>query len=74
MNRKTITQLIWGILLLGAGIGVFIRIPQVMPRIAEIASFQPMIPFVRVGFYMMGIILVGGGIKKIHAYITGPAD
>ena len=52
-----------------AGIGVFVRIPQVMPRIADIDYFSAVIPFIRFCFYLIGIILVGGGVKKIYAYL-----
>jgi hypothetical protein len=31
-DKKNTLQLIWGILLLFAGVGVFFRIPQVMPE------------------------------------------
>ena len=37
-------QLIWGVVLMVAGVGVFYRIPQVMPSIAELETFAPIIP------------------------------
>jgi hypothetical protein len=58
-------QLIWGIALVLAGLGVFYRIPQVMPKIASFKQFASSIWFIRFCFYFMGIILIGGGIKKI---------
>jgi len=65
-REKAKFHLIWGLALLLAGIGVFFRIPQVMPRIREIAQLAPMTGFVRFCFYLMGVLLVGGGAKKIY--------
>jgi hypothetical protein len=64
-NNKTSLQLIWGLMLTLAGIGVFFRIPQVMPRIESIPQFSSIIPFIYFCFYLIGILLVVGGIKKI---------
>jgi hypothetical protein len=65
-KNKTVVQCIWGVALLLAGIGVFFRIPQVMPRIAEIEQFGSAIFFIRGCFYLIGILLIGGGSKKIY--------
>ncbi len=67
-KKKDNFQLIWGILLLLAGIGVFYRIPQVMPKITSIELFKNVAIFIRISFYIIGIILAGGGIKKISSY------
>ena len=67
---KTAVQLVWGIALVLVGIGVFFRIPQVMPRIAEIEHFSQVMPFIRFCFYLMGILLIGGGAKKLYKYYT----
>jgi len=67
---KTAVQLIWGIALVVVGIGVFFRIPQVMPRIAEIEQFSQVMFYIRFCFYLMGILLIGGGSKKIYKYYT----
>ena len=66
-NRSTI-QLIWGILLVMAGIGVFFRVPQVMPRIAEIEQFSSLTVYIRFCFYFIGIVLIGGGVRKIYVH------
>ena len=65
MDKKKI-QIIWGAVLLLAGLGVFYRIPQVMPKIAEIASFQGLLPFIKFSFYLLGVLLIFGGGKKIY--------
>ncbi|QTA80451.1 Uncharacterized protein dnl_27550 [Desulfonema limicola] len=67
MNKdKIIIQMVWGILLVLAGIGVFIRIPQVMPQIEKMGSFSSMMVFVYFCFYLLGILLIGGGAKKLY--------
>ena len=69
-KNKAVVQLIWGIALVSVGIGLFFRIPQVMPRIAEIEQFSQVLFFIRFCFYLMGILLIGGGSKKIYKYYT----
>jgi hypothetical protein len=64
-KRKSTLQVIYGIALTLAGIGVFYRIPQVMPKIEQIKQFSSMIGFIRFSLYLMGVLLVGGGLKKI---------
>ena len=66
-KNKIYFQLIWGILLLIAGIGVFFRIPQVMPQIKTIESFASIIGFIYFCFYLLGVLLMVGGARKIHA-------
>lgn len=61
--------MIWGCALVLAGVGVFIRIPQVMPKIAQIETFSGATGIIRVCFYLMGVILIGGGLQKIFRYI-----
>jgi hypothetical protein len=61
-------QLIWGVLLVAAGIGVIIRIPQVMPQIRGIEYFAAVIPFIYFCFYFMAALLIGGGARKIYRH------
>jgi len=65
-EKKISVQLVWGIALVLAGIGVFIRIPQVMPQIEKIEHFSSVIFFIRFCFYLIGISLITGGAKKIY--------
>lgn len=51
------------------GIAVFFRIPQVMPRLIEMGQSESTILFIRICFYILGILLVGGGIKKVMNHI-----
>jgi len=63
---KPTLQVIYGIALTLAGIGVIYRIPQVMPRVEQIQQFSSVIGFIRFSFYLMGVLLIGGGLKKIY--------
>ncbi len=68
-KEKILYHTVWGALLVIMGIGVFFRIPQVMPRIEQIEYFSSIIWFVKFSFYLIGMLLIGGGIKKlIHCY------
>ena len=66
---KVIIQIFWGIALLLMGIAVFFRIPQVMPEVRKIEYFSSSIGFVQFCFYLLGVLLVAGGAKKILANI-----
>ena len=58
-------QVVWAVALILAGLGVFYRIPQVMPRVREITYFSGIMPFIYFCFYLLGELLVGGGVKKL---------
>jgi hypothetical protein len=64
-QSKRNVQLIWGGALILMGVAVFFRIPQVMPKLAEMGQSATTIGFIRICFYLLGFILVGGGVKKI---------
>ena len=65
-RNKLIFHIIYGIVLTLAGIGVFYRIPQVMPRIEQIQQFSSVMFFIRFSFYLLGVLLIGGGLKKVY--------
>ncbi len=65
-KNKIHIQLVWGGLLVLAGIGVFFRIPQVMPKIKTIEYFSSAIRFIYICFYLLGILLIMGGARKIY--------
>jgi hypothetical protein len=67
-EKRSTFQLIWGVALLLAGLGVFYRIPQVMPKILSIEQFASAGMFIRFAFYLIGAILIGGGGQKIYRY------
>ena len=64
--KKTFLQRAWGVMLVLAGVGVFFRIPQVMPKIEKIEQFSSVIFFIQFCFYFIGVLLIGGGSKKIY--------
>jgi uncharacterized membrane protein HdeD (DUF308 family) len=67
-EKKNKLQFMWGVVLLLAGVGVFFRIPQVMPEIKKIEHFAAYIPFIYFSFYLIGILLVAGGGRKVYHY------
>ena len=68
-NRSQM-QLLWGVALVLAGVGVFIKIPQKIPEI--LAAFEQLASikyFVYFSFYLLGVLLIGGGLIKIFKNI-----
>ncbi len=63
--------MIWAVALLAAGVGVFFRVEQVMPRLVEFSHFAAARWFIRFCFYLMAVVLIGGGVKKIIAFGRG---
>ncbi len=68
-ENKNNVQLIWGILLLSAGVGVFFEIPHKMQMIEQIEHFSSGLFFIRFCFYLIGVLLVAGGGKKIFSFL-----
>jgi hypothetical protein len=64
-QQKVIIQIVWGALLLIAGMGLFARIPQLMSDIEQVHVHSKDMPFKRICLYLIGLVLVGGGIRKI---------
>ncbi len=67
-NKYSI-QLLWGVALTAAGCGMIYMIPQKMVEIEKISYFVPVRFFVQVCFYIIAIILIGGGLQKIYKNI-----
>ena len=65
-KNRLYLQIVWGALLLLAGIGVFYRIPQVIPQLKEIPTFASIIGFIYFCFYLLGVLLIVGGGRKIY--------
>lgn len=76
-NRKSPStspfQMVYGIALVVMGVGVFFRIPQVMPKLMVYETLASASWFIYGCFYLMGIILIGGGIKKLIRHFK-PSD
>ena len=61
-GSKGVKELLWGIALVLAGVGVLLRNLEVMPKLAEFESFSKSVVLI---FYFIGIVLIYGGVKKI---------
>ena len=75
-NRRPISgqdriQLVWGAALVLMGIAFFFRIPFIMGRIDEANQFASVRIFLHIALYLMAIILIGGGVKKLHRFWQG---
>lgn len=64
-KEKIMMQFVWGIALFLAGVGMFFRIPQIMPQIKANPQFADGIGFIYFCLYFLGVLLVSGGIKKL---------
>jgi len=69
-DKKTSVQVVWGWLLIVFGAGMFFRIPQVMPRIREFECFSSGfgLAFAYFSLYLIGVLLIGGGARKIYVH------
>ncbi|MEJ2155765.1 MAG: hypothetical protein P8X96_10540 [Desulfobacteraceae bacterium] len=63
-HSKNNIQLFWGAALVLMGVAVFFRLQQVMPKLAEMGLSDFAIGFFRVCLYIIGFVLVGGGVRK----------
>jgi hypothetical protein len=63
MDKKKF-RFYYGIVLIAVGLGVFYRIPQVMPQIETIEFFRQKLFLVKLCFYILGVFLIlAGGIR-----------
>lgn len=69
-GSKATLQIIWGTALVLAGVGVFYRIPQVMKKVMLIEQFVSSALIIRFCFYLLGVLLIGGGGKKIYDHFN----
>jgi hypothetical protein len=58
----------YGIILIAVGLGVFYRIPAVIPRVAAIDYFSSKLFLVKFSFYMLGIFLMIAGGIRVYRY------
>ena len=64
-SKKNHVQLFWGIALMVVGVAVFFKTSQVIPEIQGLEKTPAAICI-----YLMGVILIGGGLKKILRYFS----
>jgi hypothetical protein len=65
-SSKSKLQLVWGGLLVLAGVGLLFRIPQVMPQIKQIDYFAAVIPFIYFCMYFVAVFLIAAGARKFY--------
>lgn len=65
-DDKSRIQVVWAAALILMGLAVFVRIPQVMPKIAQIRMLADNIVFVKFSLYFLGVLLVWGGAQKLY--------
>jgi hypothetical protein len=65
-RNKAIFQVVWGVLLLLMGVLLFLKVPQVMARIAEIEHFVSIKWIIRIMVYLIALLLIGGGGRKLY--------
>ena len=58
----------WAIALILAGLGVFFRVQQVLPQLTGLSQYSGIPWIIRICFYIIGIILIGGGIRKLFVH------
>lgn len=64
-------QLMWGIALVAAGVAVFFRVPVVIQQLQAQQSLQSGAIFFKMCFYLLAILLIGGGGRKIYQQLKG---
>ncbi len=73
-GSKNTIQLVWGAALTLMGIAVFFKIPSVVQRLEAAGQFADSMFFVRFCFFLIGGILIIGGVKKIVGYFRSGGD
>lgn len=64
-----VIQSAWGFALLVMGIAFFFQISDIMSRLSTVPYSQGALIFMRICLYLMSILLVGGGIRKLRALV-----
>jgi hypothetical protein len=71
---KSYIEAIWGGALLLMGVAVMFRIPQIMAKLSGIKQYESGNPFLQFCLYLIGVLLIGGGIKKLYAVLKQPPE
>ena len=72
LDNSQMFQLLWGCALLLMGLAFFFRIPEVIQQFAEHEHFFGSW-YVRLSMYLASIMLIGGGVKKLHNVLGRPS-
>ncbi len=73
LDNSQVFQLLWGCALLLMGLAFFFRIPEVMQQLAEKEHFFGTW-YVRLSMYLVSIMLIGGGGKKLYNVLGRSSD
>ncbi|MCK5541567.1 MAG: hypothetical protein KAI40_02660 [Desulfobacterales bacterium] len=73
MNKKQF-QIVYGIVLIVVGIGVFFKIPYVMPKVVAINYFAHATLVIEFSFYFLGGLIILAGAKKIFNILNSTGD
>lgn len=65
MDKNKLT-FYYGIILIAVGIGVFIRIPEVVAQVATIEFFANKIGIVKFCSYALGCMLIVAGVIRVY--------
>lgn len=61
-------QLVWAGVLMSVGVAVLLEIPRKMTQLDQLYQSPAKIWAFKICFYLVGILLVGGGIRKVIQY------
>lgn len=64
-KKPSDSQMVWGVLLALMGVAVFLKIQQITPELRSLERWESVMPFGLFSLYLLGALLVGGGLKKI---------
>jgi hypothetical protein len=67
-------QLVWGILLTLMGVAFFFKIPEIINDAKTIETLKAGIGFVYFCLYTVVLILIVGGVRKIHTNLKKLRD
>ncbi|MCP3898715.1 MAG: hypothetical protein GY707_03160 [Desulfobacteraceae bacterium] len=73
MNKEQF-QIVYGILLIAVGLGVFLKIPYAMPKVAAINYFADATLIIKFSFYLLGGLIVLAGAMKIFKNLNKSKD
>lgn len=73
-RKKGPLDLVWALLLIIAGTGVLLTITDKMEQITQNSSLAENAFFIRFSFYLMAVLLIGGGLLKIKKHLFGDGE
>ncbi len=65
---KNHMQLVWAVILMSTGVAVFLEIPRKMSQLEQLWQSSAKIWAFKICFYLIAVLLVGGGIRKTIQY------